>query len=146
LRGRAYSKDNASFATPFPRYSFSVHKIATREQRGKERERVGVPAIIISHSTSSSTPFGKNRFTSPIILKDLISWDVGVVVEVEGRSRRMNVSSEWVFSQLKSRKGARDLLSSSVCHFSETINKVSLHIPTAQTRKHTLHLEFLIKR
>jgi hypothetical protein len=64
--------------------------------RVKEKDS---PATMISHSTSSSTPFGKNKLTSPIILYDLISLAEGVVSldeelsSVPGRASRIKVSS-----------------------------------------------------
>lgn len=71
---------------------------------GQEEE--DEPAIIISHSPSSSTPLGKNIFTSPTILHLLTSsgrrtlpssapeWVEEEDEGIEERSRRMKVNSE----------------------------------------------------
>ena len=155
--------DRASAAIPRPRYSFSRRRKEqnlTHEPRRTHGEywhmEGNAPAIMISHSTSSSTPFGRNRLTSPIILRAMSSCVDGIGSEEapSGRARRMKVSSveprvlrkchatAWDVAKRRS-----DLLSSSRCHFSIDSSISDPRHPSLEISKgkgHTLHLTFLV--
>jgi hypothetical protein len=76
--------------------SYSTDESAGRLEIGDWR--VASPAIMISHSPSSSSPFGRNMLTSPTILHCFRSRGPSMGLDDEGRwegrARRMKVSSK----------------------------------------------------